>query len=292
MNFLKIIILVFSVIITNYSQVKVVTTTTVIYDLVKEIGGEKVSVDYICRGDQDPHFLEILPSYMLKIRKANVMFQTGLGLELWAQRLIDGSRNSSLKLIDLSKNIEKKGIPSGRIDASQGDIHPFGNPHYWLDPENVKLMAEEIFNALAAESPNDFEYFSSNYEKFNQKLESKSKEWEEKMKSLKGKSFLFFHDSWIYFTEYFNIIIAGYIEPKPGIPPTPSHNAELIKIAKNNNVTAIVMCNFYSDSAPNQISNISNAKVVKVPLYVYGIENADSYFKMMDFIINQFVKNG
>src|SRR4030066_305363 len=103
---------------TAFSEVKVVATTTVIYDLVKQVGGDKVSVDYLCRGDQDPHFLEVLPSYMLKIRKADIMFEIGLGLELWAQQLIDGSRNSNLKLIDLSKEIQKKDIPAGKIDAS------------------------------------------------------------------------------------------------------------------------------------------------------------------------------
>jgi zinc/manganese transport system substrate-binding protein len=123
-----------------FAEVKVVTTTTVICDLVKEIGKEKVKVDYICRGDQDPHFLEILPSNMLKLRNAELVFKIGLGLEMWLQQIIDGSRNDKLKLIDLSTNIEKKEIPTGKIDASQGDVRPYGNPHYWLDPENAKVI--------------------------------------------------------------------------------------------------------------------------------------------------------
>ncbi len=137
----------------NFAEINVVTTTTSIYDLVKEVGGNEVKVDYLCRGDQDPHFLEVMPSYMLKLRKADLVMEIGLDIEKWLPQLIDGSRNSDLKLIDLSANIEKKEVPTTKPDASQGDIHPYGNPHYWLDPENVKIMANEIYDALANAAP-------------------------------------------------------------------------------------------------------------------------------------------
>ncbi len=282
------VILVFQV--SAFSEVKVVATTSVIYDLVKQVGGDKVSVDYLCRGDQDPHFLEILPSYMLKIRKADIMFEIGLGLELWAPQLIDGSRNSNLILVDLSKEINKKEVPAGKIDASQGDIHPYGNPHYWLDPDNAKVMAKQILESLSEQDPDNANYFRSNYNKFVKNLEEKIKQWEDKMSKVKGKPVVFFHASWIYFAEHFGIKIAGYVEPKPGIPPTPSHNAEVINLIKKNNINFIVMENYYSDNSHKQISSATGVNVLKVPVGVFGIDGVNNYIEMIDYIVNKFLE--
>jgi zinc/manganese transport system substrate-binding protein len=282
----KSIILALSVLFINlHAQVKVVTTTTVIYDIVRQIGGDQISLDHICRGDQDPHFLEVLPSYMLKIRKADIMFQNGLGLELWAQKLIDGSRNSDLQLVDLSKNIPAKGIPTGKIDASQGDIHPFGNPHYWLDPENVKIMASEILKVLIAQDFDHQTFFQSNYDRFLSNLEKKIQQWDEQLAAIKGQRVIVYHDSWMYFANRYGIEISGFIEPKPGIPPTPSHNAELIRLISSSNIRLILMENFYSNSSPNQISEATGIRVVKVPVYVFGVEGVDTYIELMDYIV-------
>ena len=275
----------------SFAEIKVVTTTTVIYDLVKEIGKEKVKVDYICRGDQDPHFLEILPSNMLKLRNAELVFKIGLGLEMWLQQIIDGSRNDKLKLIDLSKDIEKKEVPTGKIDASQGDVHPYGNPHYWLDPENAKIMAKNICEALSDESPDNAEYFKKNLDDYTAKLNSKIVEWKTKMSNLKGKPIITFHKSWVYFVEKFGIKVVGQVEPKPGIPPTPSHNAELVNEIKKTGVKIILMENYYSDNAPNQLARTTGTKVVKVANAVYGQEGINSYIQMMDSIVNSLSNN-
>lgn len=273
------------------AEIKVVATTPSIYDLVKEVGGEKVKADYLCRGDQDPHFLEVMPSYMLKLRKADIVMEIGLDIEKWLPQLIDGSRNSDLKLIDLSANIEKKEIPTRKPDASQGDIHPYGNPHYWLDPENAKIMAQEIYDALSNESPGNAAYFKKNLDDYNSMLDKKIAEWEKEMEKLKGKPIVTFHASWIYFADRFGLRVVGHVEPKPGIPPTPSHNAELIQILKSSGAKVILMENFYSDNAPNQISKITGATVVKVPVEPYGAANINTYIQMMDNIINQLAQN-
>lgn len=271
-------------------QIKVVASTTVINDLVKNIGGNKVETDYLCRGDQDPHFLEVMPKYMMKLRNADLFLKIGMGLETWAPQLVDGSRNSRLKVLELTEGIAKKEVPAGKIDASRGDIHPYGNPHYWMDPENAKIMAAEIYRILSDESPADEAYFKSNLDAYTKKLNDKIKDWDARMAPFKGKPFLFFHASWIYFADHFGIRIAGYVEPKPGIVPTPAHNAELYSIIKSNNVKYILMENFYSDNAPKQISAATGVKVVKVATGVYGAPGADSYIQMMDLIINQLTK--
>jgi zinc/manganese transport system substrate-binding protein len=288
----KIIIIILIAFISGYSsaEVKVITTTTVLYDFVKEIGKEKVTVDYLCRGDQDPHFLEILPSYMLKLRKADLVFKIGLDLEKWLPQLVDGSRNDKLKIVDISEGISKKEVPSGKIDASQGDVHPYGNPHYWLDPQNARVMVNEIYEALSDADKKNDDYYKKNLDAYLAKLNSKISGWEKEMQPLKGKPLVFFHASWVYFTDRYNVKISAYVEPKPGVPPTPSHNAYVIGIVKKNNIKKIVMENYYSDNASNQIAKLTDAAVVKVPTAVYGMKGIDSYIQMMDYIINQVSK--
>jgi len=275
-----------------YAEIKVVATTTTIANLVEVIGGNKVSVDYLCRGDQDPHFLEVLPSYMLKLRNADIVFKIGLDLEKWLPQLIDGSRNDKLELIDLSKDISKKEVPTAKVDASQGDVHPYGNPHYWLDPENAKIMAEEIYNALTDFSSQYADYFKKNLDNFNKEIDSNMKNWTSKLSGLKQKNIITFHKSWVYFETRFGLNVVGNVEPKPGIPPTPSHDADLIQLIKKDKIKIILMENYYSDSAPNHISESTGIKVVKVPVAVYGIEGVDSYIKLIDYIVNQVSANG
>ena len=273
-----------------FANTKVVATTSVIYDLVKEIGKDKVTIDYIARGDQDPHFVEVLPSYMVKLKNADILFKIGMGLEMWINQLIDGSRNDKLLVVDLSTDINKKEVPNFKPDASYGDVHPFGNPHYWLDPENAKIMAKEIYENLANKDNENAAYYKKNYEDFIKRLNDKISEWNKRMSKLKDNSIIFFHASWIYFADRYGIEIAAYVEPKPGITPSPSHNAQLVSLIKSKNIKAIVMENFYSDSAPNQLSELTGIKVIKVPTSVFGIKGVDSYIQMMDYIVTQLSK--
>lgn len=290
---MKKLLIVFILLVSSHciADVNAVATTTIIYDLVKNIGKDKIDVDYLCRGNQDPHFLEVMPSYMLKLRKADLVFKVGLDLEKWLPQLIDGSRNTNIEVIDLSQDIDKEEIPTTKMDARYGDVHPYGNPHYYLDPLDVKIMVNEIYNALATQDPENAGYYEKNYNDYTKLLDEKISEWKNKMTKAKGKPIVFFHSSWTYFAEQYGIKIAGYVEPKPGIPPTPSHNAEVINLIKKGKVKIIVMENYYSDSAPNQISRITGVKVIKVPVGVFGMEDIDSYFKMMDYIIGQIVNN-
>ena len=274
----------------SFSNIKVVTTTSVIYDLVKEIGKDKVTIDYIARGDQDPHYVEVLPSYMVKLRNADILFKIGMGLEMWIDQLVDGSRNDKLLIVDLSTDIDKKEVPNFKPDASYGDVHPFGNPHYWLDPENAKIMAKEIYENLSVKDNDNAEYYKKNYDDFIKRLNSKISDWDKKMSKLKDKSIIFFHASWTYFADRYGIKIAGYVEPKPGISPSPSHNAELVNLIKSKNVKRLLMENYYSDSAPNQLSELTGIEVIKVPTAVYGMKGIDSYIKMMDYIVDQLSK--
>jgi zinc/manganese transport system substrate-binding protein len=229
---------------------------------------------------------------MLKLRDAQLVFKIGLDLEKWLQQLIDGSRNDKLLLIDLSADINKKEVPTTKVDASQGDVHPYGNPHYWLDPENAKIMAEEIYNALTDFSSSDADYFKKNLDNFEKTIDSNMKNWSNKMSSLKQKNIITFHKSWVYFTDRFNLNVVNNVEPKPGIPPTPSHDTELIRQIKKDKIKIILMENYYSDSAPNHIAEATGIKVIKVPIAVNGIEGVHNYVELINYIVNQIDANG
>jgi ABC-type Zn uptake system ZnuABC Zn-binding protein ZnuA len=153
-------------------------------------------------------------------------------------------------------------------------------------------MVQEIYNELSLQSPENDSYFKTNLDNYLAKLDKKIAEWESKMSKLKQKEIIFFHSAWIYFADRFGIKIAGYVEPKPGIPPTPSHNADIIQLIKKKNIKLIVMDVFYSDNAPNQIASITGVKVLKIPTQVFGQENIKSYIDLIDNIVNKITENG
>ena len=266
------------------AKVRVVTTLADLADFTRQIGGERVQVDFIVRGDQNPHFVEVKPSYMLKLKSADVFFMIGMDLEMWAPQIIDGSRNSKLLIVDLSKNIRKLEVP-GRVDASAGDVHRFGNPHYWLDPHNVRPILEEMIAALSKVSPADEAVFRSNAEAYLKKLDEKIIEWEKQMQPFAGGRIITFHKSWPYFANWLRLVVADHVEPKPGIPPSPSHSAELISLVRNSGIKAIVVEPFYDASAAEQIARAANAKVIRLATSIGGVTAAKDYITLMDYNI-------
>ena len=158
-----------------FAKVKIVTSTTDLADIVKSIGGDLVTVNSIAKGNQDPHYVEILPSYMIKVRKADIYFMVGMELDLWAQQIIDGSRNRKVLIVDCSAQINRMEVPTELVDASMGDIHRFGNPHYWLDPENGKLIARNIAEKLVLIDPKNSTIYNSNLSTFEESINSSMK---------------------------------------------------------------------------------------------------------------------
>ena len=266
------------------ATVRVVTTLSDLADLTEQIGGDRVKVDYIVRGYQNPHFVEVKPSYMIRLKSADVFLMIGMELELWAPQIIDGSRNSSLEAVDLSKGIEKLEVP-GKLDASQGDVHRYGNPHYWLDPRNIRPMSQEIIAALAQVSPSDEQYFRARTDVYLKRLDGKIAEWEATMKPFRGRKIVTFHKSWTYFANWLGLVVADEVEPKPGIAPTPGHTAELIQLVHTGDIKAVVVEPYYDTSAPEQIARSTNAKVLRLPTSVGGVDAAKDYISMMDYNI-------
>ncbi len=270
--------------VASHADVKVVTTLPDLADLTKQIGGEKVQVDFIVRGNQNPHFVDVKPSYMLKLKSADVFLMIGLELELWAQQIIDGSRNDRLVVVDLSRPIEKMEVPT-KVDASQGDVHRYGNPHYWLDPRNVRVILDEIVASLTRVSPADEQLFRANAERYLKKLDAKIAEWEATMKPFRGSKLITFHRSWTYFANWLGLDVVDQVEPKPGIQPSPSHTAQLIRKVRDGGIKAIVVEPFYDTSAPEQIARATEVKIVRLATSVGGVDQAKDYISLMDYNI-------
>ncbi|HJL75053.1 MAG TPA: metal ABC transporter substrate-binding protein, partial [Candidatus Marinimicrobia bacterium] len=247
-----------------FGKVRVVTSTTDLADIVKTIGGDRVTVTSIARGNQDPHYVEVLPSYMIKVRKADLYFMVGMELDLWAQQIIDGSRNRKIVVVDCSMEINKMEIPTGTVDASMGDIHRFGNPHYWLDPQNGKRIASLIAQKLSNAAPKSSELFYQNLDAFNLQLDNAIIDWEKRFVNLRGKKLIYYHNSWPYFSNRFGLDTVGFLEPKPGITPSPSKLNQIIQLIETETIQVIASETYFSDRAPKFIASKTGVKTVQL----------------------------
>lgn len=275
--------------VSGEAKIKVVTSLSDLAEFTRAVGGDKVDVDFLVRGGQNPHYIEIKPSYMLKLKSARLFVTIGMQLELWAPQIIDGSRNPNLIVVDCSKNVRKLEVPTAKVDASMGDVHPFGNPHYWLDPENVKPILQEILDNLVKISPADAEYFKANLNAYVKKLDAKMVEWTSLTKPLRGTKLVTYHTSFSYFAERFGLSVIGCIEPKPGIPPTPSHSTELIQLMRDSGIKIVGLEQYFEDNTPGQIAKAAGAKLVRLSTSVGGIAGTDDYFQLIDHNIQAIV---
>ncbi|MCC6397559.1 MAG: zinc ABC transporter substrate-binding protein [Bacteroidetes bacterium] len=266
------------------AEVKVVTSLPDLADLARRVGGDRVVVDYIVRGDQNPHALEVKPSYMMKLRSAKLFLIVGMDLELWAQQIVDGSRNDALRVVDLSRRVHKLEVPA-RVDASQGDVHRLGNPHYWLDPRNVRIMVEDIASALSGISPSDEQYFRANADAYLRQVEQKIVEWEQTMRPFAGRQVIKFHKSWSYLAAWLGLTVADQVEPKPGIAPSPGHTVELIAQVRKAGIKVIIVEPFYDASAAEQIARATGAAVLRLPTSSGVAGEAPDYIGLMEHTI-------
>jgi zinc/manganese transport system substrate-binding protein len=267
------------------NKINIVTSTSDLKSMAEYIGGDHVIVKSINSGKDNPHFVEVLPSYMVLVSRADIYLKIGLGLDFWAQSIIDGSRNNKVLVVDCSDGVEILEKPAGRVDASMGDIHPQGNPHYWLKPSNAQVMAKNIEKALAQADPGNSPYYEASLKRFETELQSRVEKWQKAAEPLRGVQIVTYHNSWPYFCNAFGLKVAGFIEPKPGIEPTATHIAELINIMKTRGIKIIGKEPYFSDKAPKVVAAATGAKIVELPPSVGGIEGANSYFALIDTLI-------
>jgi zinc/manganese transport system substrate-binding protein len=277
------------------AAVKVITTTQDLAALVSEIGGDKVSVESLARGFQDPHFVEAKPSFVIKLHGADLLVVVGRELEIgWLPPLITQSRNSKLQpggagYLDASQTVRILDVPTGQITRAMGDVHPQGNPHYWLDPGNGRRIAKAIQNKLSQMSANDAAYFAQRYADFDRRLTEAEARWKAAMAPYKGTKVVTYHRSWPNFAEAFGLDVIGYVEPKPGIPPSPAHTLTLMEEMKRQGIKVILVEPYFDLKTPNAIARDTGAKVLVMTPSVGGVKEASDYIKLFDYDINLFV---
>ena len=270
-----------------HAQLKVVTSTTDLYDIAKDVGGNKISATHIGEGYQDPHFIEAKPSFVLQLRKADVWAFVGLDLEIgWMPLLLQGARNPKLRAgqpgyVDVSKVIPVLDAARGNVDRSQGDVHPLGNPHYWLDPENGRRIARLFRETFSKLDPANASAYAANERAFVQRLDVAEKSWQADLAKIKGQPVVAYHTSWRYFAEYIDMEIVGFMEPKPGVPPSAAHLAGLIQTMKQRGAKAIVMEPFYDRKMADLVASRTGAKVVILPPSVGGAKGLDDYIQLI-----------
>jgi len=272
-------------------NLNIMTATTDLAALAQEIGGDKVTVESVARGYQDPHFVEAKPSFLLKLRHADLLIVVGLELEIgWLPPLITQSTNPKIQVgapgyFDASRFARILEIPTGVVTRAEGDVHPLGNPHYWLDPDNGLRIAKGIQNKLSEMRPNDAAYFAQQYDSFERRLKQADEKWIAEMKPYAGRKIVTYHRSWPNFAEHFGLNVVGYVEPRPGIPPSPQHTVELIGMMKRDAVKVIVVEPYFDLKTPNAIARDTGAQVLVLMPSVGGEKEITDYFKLFDYDI-------
>lgn len=274
----------------------VVTTSSDLASIASEIGGNRIKVTSIAKGYQDPHFVEAKPSYLLLLRRADLLIVVGLDLEIgWLPPLLDQSRNSKIRpgspgYLDVSAGVEILDRPTGPVNRSMGDIHALGNPHYWLDPANAVRIAIQIQRKLAELQPQDAAFFAKRLESFKVRINEANKRWARMLAPYRGTKIVTYHNSWPNFTRRFGLNVVGFVEPKPGVPPSPSHTLNLINLMKGEKVKVILVEPYFDLKTPNTIAQRTGAKVLVMYPSVGGLPQLGDYFKVFDRNIAELVK--
>ena len=274
-------------------KLNVVTSTEDLGSITREVGGDRVSVTALARGYQDPHFVEPKPSFILAVNRADLYIAVGRELEIgWLPPLLTSSRNAKIQpgangYLDASLNVRILELPTGQITRAMGDVHPLGNPHYWLEPGNGRLIAQAIRNKLTELSPADKALFAQRYDDFDRRLAAAEKRWDAAMAPYKGTKVVTYHRSWPNFMERFGLEVIGYVEPKPGIPPSPAHTVDLVEEMKRSGVKLIVVEPYFSLKTPQAIANqVPGGKVLVLAPSVGGVKEVADYIQLFDYNVN------
>ena len=267
-------------------RVDVVTTTEDLASLAREIGGDAVSVEAIARGYQDPHFVEPKPSFILRLAKADLLILVGRDLEAaWLPPLVQQSRSARIQpgaqgYLDASLTAQILDMPTGPVTRAMGDVHALGNPHYWLDPGNGRRVARAIMNTLTTLEPARSAYFSQRYADFDRRLADAERRWDATFAPYRGTKVVTYHRSWSNFAQRFGLDVVGYVEPRPGIPPSASHTRELVQEMRRQNVRLIIVEPYFDRRTPNAIARDAGARVLELSPSVGN--GALSYISLFD----------
>jgi zinc/manganese transport system substrate-binding protein len=277
-------------------KLKVVTTTEDMAALAQEVGGNQISVEAIAKGYQDPHFVEAKPSFLLKLRQADLLILVGLELEKgWLPPLIAQSGNPRIQVgapgyLDASQFCEILEISQGAVTRAEGDVHPLGNPHYWLDPGNGRRAARGISIKLAALDSGNAVHFRQRFQDFDRRLSAAEQKWDDAMKLYRGQKIVTYHRSFTNFAKRFGLEVIGYVEPRPGIPPSPGHTIELIRLIKREKCKVVLVEPYFDLKTPESIGRATGAQVLVYLPSVGGEKKVRTYLDLFDYDIGLLTK--
>src|SRR5215813_2025875 len=271
-------------------RLNVVTTIETLADLSQRVGGEKVTVQSLSHGYQDPHYVEAKPSLAVALHQADVLVRVGRDLEIgWLPILVTESRNGNIQPgqlgdIDASTFVEVLDIPTTQVTRAMGDIHPKGNPHFWIPPVNAVRIAKGIAERLKQIRPGDKDYFQAQFDKFLSEIKGKAPEWERKARPLAGMKIVTYHKSWTYVSKWLKLEEVSYVETKPGIPPSPDHLLRLVALMKAEKVSALLMEDYYNKGIAQEVASQTAAKLVPMPSDVGAKPEIKTYFDLVDAV--------
>lgn len=281
----------------NGAELRVVTTLSDLASLAEEVGGDRVEVTALCKGYQDPHYLEPKPSYARTLRKADLLVYVGLELEVgWLPPLLETAHNPKLR--PESPGLLEAGVVVGRllevpeheIDRSEGDLHPFGNPHVLFDPRNGIAVAEAIAHRLAELDPAGTEFYVTRTTVFRERMLRRITDWEKRAAPLRGRPVAAYHKEWEYLVDWLDMELVGYVENRPGIPPSPRHVKAFTDLLRSRDVGFIMVSTFAGVDAAEKVANRGGTRAVVLPAGVGAVDDTDSYERLIDTILSRLLE--
>ena len=266
------------------ARINIAASTNDLASIAASVGGDQVDVFAIARPSSDPHRIEALPSYMVKVSRAALYLKVGLGLDQWADAIVDGSRNSKLQIVDCSVGVRVLEKPTGKVDASMGDVHPDGNPHYWMDPRNAVAVANNIATALAKADPSNAAAYQQRAAAFSKDAQACWQRNADASKKLASHAIFTYHRSWSYFADAFGFEVVNTVEPVPGIPPTARHLQELVDQAKTRKVGVLIQEPYFSADGGKFLTRQAGVRLL-VQAASCEAPVAGSYLKNFDTIL-------
>ena len=293
---MKKILLIFSVICASafaaQAKLNVVATLADFGSIAREIGGDKVDVTVMAKPTEDPHFVDARPSFVVQLRTADVLIDGGAELEIgWLPPLLQNARNPKIEVgkpgrVQASQGIRLMNVPAN-VTRAAGDVHALGNPHFMVDPIIAKTVAQHIAQSYSAIDAANAASYDANYKKFEAAINAKLQEWGTALLPFKGQNVVAYHDSWPYFAHRFGVNIDIFLEPKPGIPPSPSHLVEVIAQMKAKNVKAIIVEPYHDRKIAEKAASATGAKVIDFSQFPGGIPGTESYVKLIDALVSR-----
>lgn len=272
-------------------KLKVVATTPEFGAIAAAIGGDYVRVVTLAKPTEDAHFVDAKPSHAAKLARADVLVEGGAELEAgWLPPLLDNSRNTKLAAgqpgrVACAEGLALLEVPTS-LDRSKGDLHAMGNPHYMTDPVNACHAALRIQDAFGAADPAHAAAFQTNFAAFTNRLAARLAVWQQQLAPYQGRRLVAFHNSWPYFARRLGLTIDLFLEPKPGIPPSPAHLAEVVTTMKAGKIGVILLEPYQNRRTAETVAERTGATIVPVTQYPGGIKGTDAgYIEMMDTIV-------